>query len=130
MSSYSCWRSSGSSLIATRCSANHSLGQLVRLAVDLLAHLLDGGERGGRHVRLAQPVVVGLVVRAGEVVDVRLRDVGAERLLGVLEADSDRAVVGPLDELGVGQPVLAERPEIALTATAQTSSMAASSLSE
>ena len=85
------------------------LGQLERLGVDLVAHLLHGGERRRPHVRLAQSVVVRvLVVRAREMVDVRLRDVGAERLLGRIETGTNGAVVRALDELGVRQPLLAE----------------------
>lgn len=41
-------------------------------------------------------------------VDVRVDDVGAEGLLGDEEARADGAIVGAFDELGVGEPPIAE----------------------
>ena len=97
--------------------SEEAIGQLERLAVDLGADFLDGSQRRRPHERLTQPVVVRvIVVRAREVIDVGLGDVGAERLLGRLEAGADGAVVCPLDELGIAQhPSLPKCPLISLT---------------
>lgn len=86
------------------------LGQLERLRIDLLADLLYVGERGGADVRVAQSVVVRVVVRARQVVHVRLGDVCAERLPGRLEVRPDGAVVGALDVLLVREPSRSAEP--------------------
>src|SRR6185312_16667530 len=52
----------------------------------------------------------GFVVGPRKVVHVRLRDVGAEGLLGCFEAGTYGTVVSPLDELGIGQTFFAKAP--------------------
>ena len=87
MSSYSCWRSSVSPLIATRCSANQSPASSSASRSIFSRSGLHGGERRRPHVRLPQVFVV-LVGRVDEVVDVALRDVGAEHALRLVQRRS------------------------------------------
>ena len=90
--------------------------------VDLLAHGRDHGQCGSLDVRGSKGGAVLVVfVGTGEVVDVRLGDVGTERALRVLERDGDRAVVGALDEVGVFSLVVPNLPEIVMPRTVRTS---------